>query len=367
MRDANKSIRLRAYRGQHVKYRPQDLMEDRVALIPNLEYNPEELYLYTEVDPLEENVPPLRGSSKLAYMLVHHKREFFPEISPAVPALVYMEALQSLVDRRMIKRFSGKRPNPARLKEDIKAYAASLGLTLCGVTLLDRRFVTRGNDAKFPYNVAVVLGMEMRKEYLVQAPNYRLRNYPDYDVYRRASRRTLKVANFIRSQGVSCSARIPFDGAVVYPPHAITAGLGELGAFGGVLTPEFGPRQRWGLITVDAELPLDESRDYGLAEFCENCLLCAKKCPARAIPEEPLWWRGVYKRKINDLKCWAFFAGWHTCAICINSCPLHRFGCREVLDHYERTGEVLGYEEIMAEKPVYRKTKNLDKLLELVR
>ena len=80
-----------------------------------------------------------------------------------------------------------------------------------------------------------------------------------------------------------------------------------------------------------------------------------------------MWWRGVYKRNINDLKCWAFFTAWHTCAICINSCPLHRFGCREVLDHYERTEEVLGYEEIMAEKPVYRKTKNLDKLLELVR
>jgi hypothetical protein len=38
-----------------------------------------------------------------------------------------------------------------------------------------------------------------------------------------------------------------------------------------------------------------------------------------------------------------------------------------VLDHYERTGEVLGYEEIMAERPMYRKTENLGKLEELVR
>jgi len=367
VKDNNKSIRLRAYHGQYVKYRPQDLVEDRVALIPNLQYNPEELNLYTEVDPLGENVPPLRGSNKLSYLFVHHKREVIPEISPTLPALIYMEALQDLVDKNLVKKYSGQRPDPAKLKEGIKEYAASLGFAFCGVTLLDRRFVTRGNDGKFPYNVAVVLGMEMRKKFLVQAPNYRLRNYPDYDVYRRASRRTHKVANFIRRQGVSCSARIPFDGAVVYPPHAITAGLGELGTFGGVLTPEFGPRQRWGIITVDADLPLDEPRDYGLAEFCESCLLCVKKCPAKAIPEEPVWWRGVYKRKVNDLKCWAFFTGWHTCAVCINSCPMHRFGCREVMDHYEKTGEVMGYEEILAEKPMYRNTKNLDKLMELVR
>lgn len=365
--DNRKSTRLREYRGQHVKFRPNELPEDRVALIPNLQYNPEELNLYTEVDPLRENVPPLRGSNKIAYMLVHHKKELIPEISPTLPSLIYMEALQGLVDKNLVKKFSGQRPDPAELKEDIKDFAASQGFALCGVTLLDRHFVTRGNDHKFPYNVAVVLGMEMRKEFMMQAPNYRLRRYPDYDVYRRAGKRIHGVANFIRRRGVSCSARIPFDGAVVYPPHAITAGLGELGAFGGVLTPEFGPRQRWGMITVDADLPLDYPGDHGIARFCESCLLCIEKCPAKAIPEKPLWWRGVYKRKINDLKCWAFFTGWHTCAVCINSCPIHRFGHREVMDHYEKTGEVLGYEEIMAEKLMYKKTKNLDKLTELVR
>jgi ferredoxin len=253
------------------------------------------------------------------------------------------------------------------LKKDLKDCAASLGFALCGVTLLDRRFVARGFDDRFPYPTAVVLGMEMRKEWLMQAPNYRLRRYPDYDVYRRAGNAVHRVANFIRRQGVSCSARVAFNGAAIYPVHAITAGLGELGAFGGVITPEFGPRQRWCMITVDAELPLDGPADRGLAEFCEKCLLCVAKCPAKAIPERPMWWRGVYKRKINDLKCWAFFTGWHTCAVCINVCPLHRFGPREVLEHYERTGEALGYEEIKAEKPMYRKTRDLEALLESVR
>jgi len=365
--DCNKPPRLREYRGQHVSFRPPGNDADRVALVPNLGYRPEELNLYTEVDPLQENVPPLRGPNALRYVLTHHKREMLTEILPAAPALVYMETLQDRVDAYMVKKYAGTRPDPARLKQDIKDHAASLGFTLCGVTLLDRRFVVDGCDDRFPYPRAVVLGMEMRKEWLMQAPNYRLRRYPDYDVYRRAGNAVHRVANFIRRQGISCSARVAFNGAAIYPVHAITAGLGELGAFGGVITPEFGPRQRWCMITVDAELPLDHPTDRGLAEFCEKCLLCVAKCPAKAIPEKPMWWRGVYKRKINDLKCWAFFTGWHTCAVCINVCPLHRFGPREVLEHYEKTGEVLGYEEIVAEKPMYRKAKNLEALLESVR
>jgi ferredoxin len=348
-------MRLREYRGQRVRFRPPGPEEDRVALIPNLEYRPDELDLYSEVDPLQENVPPLRGPHALQYIVTHHKREALMEIAPTAPALVYMEALQPLVDSYMAKKYSGPGPDPVRLKQDIKAYAASLGFALCGVTLLDRRFVVEGSDAKFPYETVVVLGMEMRKEWLLQAPNYHLRRYPDYDVYRRAGNAVHRVAHFIRRQGVSCSARVPFNGAAVYPVHAITAGLGELGAFGGVLTPEFGPRQRWCMITVDADLPPDGPADHGLAAFCDNCLLCVKKCPARAIPEKPLWWRGVYKRKVDDLRCWAFFTAWHTCAVCINVCPLHRFGPREVLEYYGKTGEVLGFQEIMAEKPAFRR------------
>ncbi len=154
------------------------------------------------------------------------------------------------------------------------------------MTLLDRRFVVEGSDAKFPYETVVVLGMEMRKEWLMQAPNYRLRRYPDYDVYRRAGNAVHRVAHFIRRQGVSCSARVPFNGAAVYPVHAITAGLGELGAFGGVLTPEFGPRQRWCMITVDADLPPDDPADHRPGRFLRSLLALRKEMPGPGHPGE---------------------------------------------------------------------------------
>lgn len=43
---------------------------------------------------------------------------------------------------------------------------------------------------------------------------------------------------------------------------------------------EFGSRQRFCMIVVDSELPLDEPVDLGVAELCDACLLRARKCPA---------------------------------------------------------------------------------------
>ncbi len=346
--------KIRAYQGQRVGFRPPPGAEDLVSKIPGLQVRPNELELYTEVDPLEENIPPLRGPNKLRYVATHRRLESVFEISPTLPPLLYMEFLQDRVDHYMVARYTGPRPEPEELKREIREYATGLGF-ISGVTRLDRRFVTKGCDDRFPFSTAVVLGMEMRKEFLLEAPDFRLRRYPDYDVYRKAGWRVHRLAHFIRRRGVSCSARIPFDGAVIYPVHAITAGLGELGAFGGVITPEYGPRQRWCMITLDADLPLDAPRDLGIAAFCERCLLCVEKCPAFAIPRELVWWRGVYKRKVNDLKCWAFFSNFKGCAICINACPFHRFGYKQVMEHFERTGEVLGREEITDWKPVLRR------------
>jgi len=68
-------MRLREYRRRYVRLLPDDLLKDRIALIPDLEYRPEELNLYSEVDPLQGNVPPLRDNSALRYVVTHHKRE----------------------------------------------------------------------------------------------------------------------------------------------------------------------------------------------------------------------------------------------------------------------------------------------------
>ena len=62
--------------------------------------------------------------------------------------------------------------------------------------------------------------------------------------------------------------------------EAVTAGLGQLGRNGGLLTREFGAHQRQIVIITDAELPADKM-DYG-ERICTDCGNCETKCPMNA-------------------------------------------------------------------------------------
>ncbi|HOJ40400.1 MAG TPA: 4Fe-4S binding protein [bacterium] len=62
---------------------------------------------------------------------------------------------------------------------------------------------------------------------------------------------------------------------------AYLAGLGEIGYSKVFLTPQFGPRQRLGIVITEAELEPDPI--YEGPKLCNRCLACVKECPAGAI------------------------------------------------------------------------------------
>lgn len=63
---------------------------------------------------------------------------------------------------------------------------------------------------------------------------------------------------------------------------AVAAGLGEFGWNSIVLTPEFGPRQRFGAILTTAELEPDPM--YEGEPLCNpNCRICTDMCPSGAL------------------------------------------------------------------------------------
>ncbi len=69
----------------------------------------------------------------------------------------------------------------------------------------------------------------------------------------------------------------------VYPQFRIAAvacGLGEIGYSKVFLSPQFGPRQRLGMILTDAQFDPDPLFD---GQICDRCKLCIANCPAGAL------------------------------------------------------------------------------------
>ena len=61
-------------------------------------------------------------------------------------------------------------------------------------------------------------------------------------------------------------------------------GLGEIGYSKMLLTPEFGPRVRVGVIITDMELEPDPIMEPGT--LCNRCMACVRECPGGCIPKD---------------------------------------------------------------------------------
>jgi epoxyqueuosine reductase QueG len=142
---------------------------------------------------------------------------------------------------------------------------------------------------------------------------------------------TYRLANFLNVRGFP-SVFVPRDGygsievllknPVAFFSHrhaAFLAGLGSFGVSNMILTPEFGPRVRFGSVFTAAELPSDPQL---LEELCIRCMRCVDMCPARALADAD------YPEGLTDRKACASYAAdlnrreISPCGICIKVCPV---------------------------------------------
>lgn len=65
---------------------------------------------------------------------------------------------------------------------------------------------------------------------------------------------------------------------------AFLCGLGEIGYSKMLLTPEFGPRVRVGIIITELELEPDPIMEPGT--LCNRCMACVRECPGGCIPSD---------------------------------------------------------------------------------
>jgi ferredoxin len=173
---------------------------------------------------------------------------------------------------------------------------------------------------------AVILGMEMKWEKIKTAPSI-LCGIEAFRVYYELGDLTIALTEFLQEQGYKAEAHHPFGGKLLFTAHAVAAGLGYMGRNGLIITPEFGPRQRWSMITTDAEIPEVKKTDFTeLREFCQTCGLCVEKCLGKATLNEPIEKvknSGIITH-IDRLKCIESLLKNNYCSNCLKVCPQGR-------------------------------------------
>lgn len=187
--------------------------------------------------------------------------------------------------------------------QEIKEFALSQGMDLCGIASIDR-FVD-SPEGKRPEDIlpgvksVIVVGLRL-VEGVIQAT---FRNFEDHNPHAQGIYGTYgytvapnfhllytvyALSQFIERKSAMTATPLPcgpFGNSVPFSIRhsAVAAGLGEFGWHSIVLTPEFGPRNRFAVVLTHAELEPDPM--YNGPKLCggEKCQICASVCPTNAI------------------------------------------------------------------------------------
>jgi epoxyqueuosine reductase QueG len=159
----------------------------------------------------------------------------------------------------------------------------------------------------------------------------------------------LKIASALIQNGYGAIGLGPhswnekfLQGDISFKHAAIAAGLGRFGLQSLVLTPEFGPRQRWSAVITDAPLKCSSPLKDAICKPEACGYACIISCPANVFSErkpvgiedsdlipDGLW----YYWNIDKQRCMAYRASrkeefglktleGHACAACKRACPI---------------------------------------------
>ncbi len=196
--------------------------------------------------------------------------------------------------------------------------AKGMSVDLIGYTPVLEKFVFY--DLKVFGKNAIVLGMEMRWDKIKTAPSV-FCEMEAFRVYKELGEITIELTNYLKSQGYKSEAHHPFGGKLLFGPHAVAAGLGVLGKNGLIITPEFGPRQRWSIITTDADLPTRPKKDLSeMVAYCEKCGACVRGCKGGSVYEHPIK-KSYGNTTIDRKKCIQSIIKNNYCSVCLKLCP----------------------------------------------
>jgi len=220
---------------------------------------------------------------------------------------------------------------PESISEKLKKFALYFGAVKVGITEMKdvfyyshrgRKESSYGDVVTPNHKYAIVFAIEMDQDMINRAPEMEevfevSKGYLDAGII------GLVLTYFIRELGYEARNHMDANYLVVAPLVAESAGLGQLGRMGILITKEYGPRVRLGIVTTNMELIPDEAADFGLTKFCILCRKCAETCSSNAIPTTSgEITNGHVKWEINAEACYKKWRSLGTdCGICLSSCP----------------------------------------------
>lgn len=229
--------------------------------------------------------------------------------------------------------------SPALAAEFIKELAHRYGATMVGITKTNPAWLYsegwRGCPEDYDFSempehweYAIVIGVPMEWDVVLASPQFSTSS----DAYDRVSTAAVRLEGALKFAGYPARAHTPMtDYDLIVPPHAVEAGLGEVGRTGFCITPEVGGNCRMAMVTTNLPMATDKPIRFGVAEFCNKCKLCAESCPSGAMSmansPDGMVIRGYEHWYINNGACynyWRESLGPIGCRLCVAVCPYSR-------------------------------------------
>jgi ferredoxin len=230
--------------------------------------------------------------------------------------------------------------DPRQLTDELRAYAAQIGISATGVTAFDVKYTFAEYVGKAVGEQVVVCVFEQNYDATQRIPAMRSEEAA-LAAYGELEDRMVLLAQWLQDRGWRARPE-DFEGESMFIAYAVAAGLGQLGLNGQLLTPHAGSRCRINILTTDAPLVHDQPKDFGIEGICNRCQICVRRCPVGAITKVRKEHRGITKAKINTKRCLPLMMQSAGCSICMKVCPIQRYGLAAVVAHYEHTGQILG-------------------------
>lgn len=241
------------------------------------------------------------------------------------------------------------------LTDEVKQFVIEQGLDLVGIAStaeLDKltpEGYNRPKDLLTECNTSIVVALRWSDTLIDGLPEIRaMYSRMMIMMNNRLDQILLEIARFLTNKGflaLPVHASDPYDlsslkGILSHKHAAVQAGLGEFGLSNLLLTPQFGPRQRFAQLLTDAELIPDKPLSLNL---CENAIpdcsfACIRICPKNLIPndyaDDPSIMKTVVRKGTDiDKPGCSYYQdrglphmgrnGYtFRCGLCINACPV---------------------------------------------